>query len=67
MVEARGDAGAFGMARVKEEALRAIKSNGKLDVDAIVASVRSFLGEAPPQDDMCLLAMSFLKTDDTHR
>ena len=63
VVEARGEAGAFGMARVKEEALRTVKSDGKVDVDAIVASVRSFLGDAPPQDDMCLLAMSFAQAD----
>ncbi|MGO9412746.1 MAG: PP2C family protein-serine/threonine phosphatase [Spirochaetia bacterium] len=63
VVEARGESGAFGMARVKEEALRAMRADGKLDVEAIVASVRSFLGEAPPQDDMCLLAMSFAQTD----
>ena len=62
-MEARRESGAYGMARVKEEALRAMKSDGKLDVDAIVASVKSFLGDAPPQDDMCLLAMSFTPTD----
>jgi sigma-B regulation protein RsbU (phosphoserine phosphatase) len=63
VVEARGESGAFGMARVKEEALRALRADGRLDVDAIVASVRSFLGQAPPQDDMCLLGMSFVHAD----
>ncbi len=37
-----------------------MKADGSLDVEAIVASVRAFLGNAPPQDDMCLLAMSFM-------
>jgi serine phosphatase RsbU (regulator of sigma subunit) len=59
VVEARRESGAFGMARVKEEALRAMKGIGRLEVDGIVASVRSFLGDAPPLDDMCLLALSF--------
>ena len=60
VVEAWGESGFFGMDRVKEEGLRAMKADGRLDVEAIVASVRAFLGEAPPQDDMCLLAMSFI-------
>jgi len=63
VVEARNAVGAFGMARVKEEALRAIKDDGKLDVESVVASVRAFLGDASPQDDMCLLALSFAGTD----
>lgn len=63
VVEARGESGAYGMVRLKEEALRAMRTDGALDVDAIVASVKSFLGDAPPQDDMCLLAMSFTPTD----
>jgi sigma-B regulation protein RsbU (phosphoserine phosphatase) len=66
VVEARVEAEAFGMARVKEEALRTMTGDGSVDVDAIVASVRSFLGEAPPQDDMCLLAM-FVQADDKPR
>jgi phosphoserine phosphatase RsbU/P len=66
VVEARVESGAYGMARVKEEALRALQADGRLDVDTIVASVRSFLGEAPPQDDMCLLGMSFVPADDKH-
>ena len=60
VMEARGEIRAFGMDRVKEEGLRAMKADGRLDVEAIVASVRAFLGDAPPQDDMCLLAMSFM-------
>ena len=60
VVEALGESGAFGMTRVKEEAIRAMQADGRLDVEAIVASVRSFLGQSSPQDDMCLLGMSFV-------
>ncbi|HUI71066.1 MAG TPA: SpoIIE family protein phosphatase [Spirochaetia bacterium] len=59
VVEAAREDGTFGMSRVKEEVLRSTSAGGALSVDGIVASVRSFLGTAPPQDDMCLLAMSF--------
>ena len=60
VAEARSETGAFGMARVKEESRRALRADGSLDVEAVHASVRAFLGNALPQDDMCLLAMSFL-------
>lgn len=59
VVEARGRSGAFGMDRLKEQACRAIRTDAAFDVGSILASVRAFLAGAPPQDDMCLLAMSF--------
>ncbi len=62
VVEARGDAGSYGTDRLKEQACRAVRPGAGFDVSAILASVRAFLGDAPPQDDMCLLAMSFPKT-----
>jgi phosphoserine phosphatase RsbU/P len=65
VVEARGASGAFGMDRLKERSRWAIRADAGFDVDAILDSVRSFLGDAPPQDDMCLLAMSFTAAD-TH-
>ncbi|HVP20016.1 MAG TPA: SpoIIE family protein phosphatase [Spirochaetia bacterium] len=63
VVEARDQSGAFGMGRLKELSRRAARTEAGLDVSSIVASVRSFLGDAPPQDDMCLLAMSFTAAD----
>ena len=58
VVEARRGTEVFGIERLKAEALSAVRGGASLDVEAIVASVRAFLGDSPPQDDMCLLAMS---------
>jgi sigma-B regulation protein RsbU (phosphoserine phosphatase) len=58
VVEARRGTEAFGIERLKAGALSAVRGGASLDVEAIVASVRAFLGDSLPQDDMCLLAMS---------
>ncbi|HVO39123.1 MAG TPA: SpoIIE family protein phosphatase [Spirochaetia bacterium] len=58
VVEARRGTEVYGIERVMEEAVRAARAGRGLDVESVVTSVRSFLGDSPPQDDMCLLAMS---------
>lgn len=58
VIEARRGTEAYGAERLKEEALSEVRSGRGLDVQSIVASVRTFLGDQPPQDDMCLLAVS---------
>ena len=59
VVEAEHGGETFGMERLKSEALRVMRESGAMDVDAGVGSVRDFLGGEPPQDDMCLLTISF--------
>ena len=59
VVEAEHGGETFGMERLKNEALRVMRESGAMDVDAVVRSVRDFLGWEPPQDDMCLLTISF--------
>ena len=59
VIEARHGEETFGMERLKADALRIQKQNGSLDADGVVASVRAFLGGEPPQDDICLLTISF--------
>jgi serine phosphatase RsbU (regulator of sigma subunit) len=58
VIEARRDEQTFGMSRLKDEALAA-KRTGDLDLQTLVASVRAFMGNEPPLDDMCLLTISF--------
>jgi len=64
VIEARHDGASFGMDRLKASALSLMAKTGGLDVDGIVETVRSFLGEEPPQDDICLLTISFTSTPD---
>jgi phosphoserine phosphatase RsbU/P len=59
VIEAEHGSDTFGMERLKAEALRLMDGSGALDAEAIVGSVRSFLGGEPPQDDMCLLTICF--------
>jgi sigma-B regulation protein RsbU (phosphoserine phosphatase) len=59
VIEARHGEEAFGMDRLKAEAERTVAREGCLDADCVLASVRGFLGDEPPQDDMCLLTISF--------
>jgi phosphoserine phosphatase RsbU/P len=59
VIESRHDEATFGMDRLRAEATDLLAKNGKLEADDIVRSVRAFLGEEPPQDDMCLLTMTF--------
>ena len=58
VVEAESGGEQYGMERLKAEVLRDI-SGGELDLARLVASVKGFLGESSPQDDMCLLTMAF--------
>jgi phosphoserine phosphatase RsbU/P len=59
VIEARHGEETFGMERLKADALSIQKQSGSLDVDGVVASVRAFLGGESPQDDICLLTISF--------
>jgi serine phosphatase RsbU (regulator of sigma subunit) len=57
--EARHEGEIYGMEHLKAEALRSMGETGRLEVESIVGSVRTFLGGEPPQDDMCLLSIAF--------
>jgi phosphoserine phosphatase RsbU/P len=59
VIEAQRDDEAFGMERLKREALGAKKATGGFDLDSLVLSVRTFVGNHPPLDDMCLLTITF--------
>jgi len=59
VIEASRGQETFGMERLKAEASRIIQETGGLDVDRVMESVRAFLGDDPPQDDICILAMAF--------
>ena len=67
VIEARHGEETFGMERLKADALRIQKQNGSLDADGVVASVRAFLGGESPQDDICLLTISFGGPDEPAR
>jgi sigma-B regulation protein RsbU (phosphoserine phosphatase) len=67
VIEAERGGETFGMERLKAEALRVIRETGGMDVDALVGSVRAFLGGDPPQDDMCLLTLSFTEPGEPAR
>jgi phosphoserine phosphatase RsbU/P len=64
VIEAQRGESAFGMDRLKAEAVRIRQAKGCVDLEAVLAAVREFLGDEPPQDDMCLLTMEFLASDD---
>jgi serine phosphatase RsbU (regulator of sigma subunit) len=64
VIEAHRGHTAFGMDRLKAEAVRSRQAQGSVDVGGILAAVREFLGGEPPQDDMCLLTIDFLASDD---
>lgn len=57
VVEARRGEEAFGIERLKREALPILTGPSEPDLDAIVARVKSFLGGQKPEDDMCFLLM----------
>ena len=59
VIEAQRDEEPYGMERLKREALAARNGTGILDLDRLVLSVRTFMGNQPPLDDMCLLTISF--------
>jgi phosphoserine phosphatase RsbU/P len=61
VIEAVRGSESFGMDRLMAEALRVVNQVGSLDIDLLMEGVRAFLGGEPPQDDMCLLALSFEK------
>lgn len=63
VIEASRGQETFGMERLKAEATRIIQETGSLDVDRVMGSVRAFLGDDPPQDDICLLAMAFSRPE----
>jgi sigma-B regulation protein RsbU (phosphoserine phosphatase) len=57
----------FGMDRLKAETLRILDGSGELDLAKIITAVKSFLGDAPPEDDICLLTMAFMPRDGAAR
>jgi len=67
VIEASRDGELFGMERLMRDAVAVVRESGSLDVDAVVRSVRSFLGGEPPQDDMCLLTIEFTGVDEPAR
>ncbi len=64
VIEAQRGEYAFGMDRLKAEAVRLRQERGSVALDGVLAAVREFLGGEPPQDDMCLLTIDFLASDD---
>ena len=64
VIEAQRGQDAFGMPRLKAEALRSRQAKGTVEIEGVLAAVRAFLGDEPPQDDMCLLTIDFLASDD---
>ncbi len=67
VIEARRSNATYGMDRLMEEAARTQGATGSVDVEGLVASVREFLGDQPPQDDMCLLSIAFDASEDPFR
>ncbi len=63
VIEAERGSEAYGMDRLKREAVGAKKGTAALDLDALLLSVRTFVGDHPPLDDMCLLTISFDPSD----
>jgi len=59
VTEARKNGTMFGMERLMEDAARTHADTGSVDAERIVALVRAFLGDEPPQDDMCMLSILF--------
>ena len=59
VTEARKNGTMFGMDRLMKEAARIHADTGAVDAERVVALVRSFLGDEPPQDDMCMLSILF--------
>ncbi len=59
VTEARATGTMFGMERLLKEAARIQAQSGSVDAPRAVALVRDFLGEEPPQDDMCVLSIQF--------
>ena len=59
VIEARHDGASFGMDKLKAGALSILRETGALDADGVIGTVRSFLANEPPQDDICLLTISF--------
>jgi serine phosphatase RsbU (regulator of sigma subunit) len=59
VIEVQRGEDSFGMERLLADAERIHRETGVVDIDVIVGSVRSFLGEEPPQDDICLLTIAF--------
>jgi serine phosphatase RsbU (regulator of sigma subunit) len=64
VIEAKRGGETFGMDRLRADAVRIMKEKKCLDADAVVESVRAFLGDEPPQDDMCLLTIDFCASDE---
>ena len=64
VIEARHNGASFGMDRLKDGALSILRETGAIDADRVVGTVRSFLGNEPPQDDICLLTISFAASGD---
>jgi sigma-B regulation protein RsbU (phosphoserine phosphatase) len=59
VTEARKNGAMFGMDRLMKEGARIQADAGAVDAQRIVALVRAFLGDEPPQDDMCMLSILF--------
>jgi serine phosphatase RsbU (regulator of sigma subunit) len=59
VIEAQRGHAVFGRQKLMEEIENVHRSTGSVDVDSIVGSVRTFLEGEPPQDDMCVLTISF--------
>ena len=64
VIEAQCGQSAFGMDRLKAEAVRIRQAQGSVGLEGVLAAVGEFLGGEPPQDDMCLLTIEFLASDD---
>jgi serine phosphatase RsbU (regulator of sigma subunit) len=63
VIEASRGEETFGMERLKSEAMRIMNETGSLDLDRVIGSVRAFLGDDPPQDDICLLTVAIDRPD----
>lgn len=63
VIEASRGEETFGMERLKSEAMRMMNETGSLDLDRVIGSVRAFLGDDPPQDDICLLTVAIDRPD----
>jgi phosphoserine phosphatase RsbU/P len=64
VIEARRGQDTYGIEHLKREIVRIQKETGGVDVEHVVSSVRSFLGGESPQDDMCLLTLTFGNQED---
>jgi sigma-B regulation protein RsbU (phosphoserine phosphatase) len=67
VIEATRDGEPFGMDRLKEEVLRILQDAGELNLAKIVSTVRGYIGNRQPDDDMCLLSMAFTPPDGAAR